>query len=195
MILARDVERVQRVLPIADATTATPVLIMLSGLPGTGKSFLARKIAERLPVTIVESDLVRKILFPKPTYTGEENAWVHRVAHVLIREQLATGRRVIYDATNLIEWHRERAYRLAEQTGSRLIVVRTVAPESVVRDRLAHRRTAPQVKDLSEADWHVYEMLKPTAEAVRHPHLVVDTSEDIDSAVTRVLRVVHRTQT
>ncbi len=71
-------------------------LILLSGLPGTGKTFLARKIIERLPSVLVVADLVRKVLFPQPAYTGEESMWVHRVANVAIERMLKAGYRTIY---------------------------------------------------------------------------------------------------
>src|SRR5574340_931692 len=106
----RAVETVLEMLPGAYETTATPLLILVTGLPGTGKSFLARKIVAHVPAVIVEGDQVRKILFPHPTYAGEESAWVHRVAHTVIERLLKASYRVIYDATNLVEWHRRQAY-------------------------------------------------------------------------------------
>jgi predicted kinase len=43
-----------------------PVLVMLCGLPGTGKSTLARRLQHRLPAVVVESDRVRQRLFARP---------------------------------------------------------------------------------------------------------------------------------
>ena len=40
-----------------------PIVIAVSGLPGTGKSYFCQKLAERLPFTILESDVLRKIIF------------------------------------------------------------------------------------------------------------------------------------
>lgn len=185
------VATVYRALPRTDQTTATPVLLLITGLPGTGKSFLARKIAERLPCTIVESDLIRKTLFPQPTYRGAESALVHRVAHVLIEQMLTAGYRVIYDATNLIEWHREKVYHLADRACARLVIICTIAPESVIRERLTQRFIARDPRDLSDANWDVFQALQSDQEPVRRPHLVVDTSGDIDAAVAKVLRAVR----
>jgi hypothetical protein len=50
-----------------------PVFIVVSGLPGTGKSYFCRRLAERTPLIILESDAMRKALFPSPVYSTEED--------------------------------------------------------------------------------------------------------------------------
>ncbi|MBI4786107.1 MAG: ATP-binding protein [Chloroflexi bacterium] len=185
---ADDLRTIFAALPKTDATTANPVLIVICGLPGVGKSFLAHALVERLPAVIVESDFVRKTLFPKPTYSGLESTWVHRIAHVVMERLLKSGRRVIYDATNLYEWHRAKSYQLADRANAKLIVVQIVAPEALIRERLTKRFESRDPGDLSDATWQVYEHLRRTAEPIRHPHLVVDTSRDLNPAIIKILR-------
>jgi predicted kinase len=185
---ARAVETVLQQLPGAYETTATPVLILVTGLPGTGKSFLTHKIVERLPAVIVESDQVRKILFPHPTYAGEESVWVHRVAHAAIERLLKASYRVIYDATNLVEWHREKVYWMAHRTGAKLVIVQTVAPEEVIRTRLENRLRQREADDLSDANWAIYLQLRKRVDAITRPHLVVDTQGDMDKAIRKIVR-------
>ncbi len=182
------VEAVLQKLPGTYETTAWPALVLVSGLPGTGKSFLAHQIAERLPAAIVESDRVRKILFPHPSYSGEESAWVHRVAHAAIERLLKAGYRVIYDATNLVEWHRERIYWIAHRTGARLVIVQTVAPEEVIRARLENRRQHRAPDDLSDADWSVFLQLRRRVDAITRPHIVVDTRGDLEKDLRKIVR-------
>ncbi len=172
--------------------TAYPVLVMLSGLPGTGKSYLARKLCERVPFVVVESDFVRKTLFNPPTYSPRESALVHRVCHILIDRLLKKGLRVIFDATNLSEVHREYIYRLAERNNARLVIVQTVAPEEVVRARLEKRHTARDNHDLSDADWCVYWRMKHYQQPISRPHIVVDTSKDLEEEIQKILRVLQR---
>lgn len=188
--LAQFIAKVERVLTGSQETTAKPVLLLLSGLPGTGKSFLARRLAEALPFVIIESDVVRKILFPQPLYTAQESRWVHRTCHALMARLLKRGVRVIYDATNLIEYHRELVYRIAQKAGARLVVVKTVASEEVAQERLRARQE--EARELSDADWRVYRRMASRQEQVSHPHLVIDTSEDLEEAVAKVLRFIRR---
>jgi len=173
-------------------TTAYPVLVMLSGLPGTGKSYLARKLCEKVPFVVIESDFVRKTLFNPPTYSARESALVHRVCHILIDRLLKKGLRVIFDATNLVEFQREYVYRLAERNGAKLVIVQTTAPEEVVRQRLEKRHKARDNHDISDADWSVYARMKRRQQPIGRPHIVVDTSNNVEEAVRKILRVIQR---
>jgi len=186
------VAKVEEHLANTDETTANPVLVMLTGLPGTGKSNLARQLAEVLPFAIVESDQVRKILFPQCEYTGEESQWVHRTCHALMDKLLMKGVRVIYDATNLHERHRELVYRLADAREVKLIVVKVVSPEAVASQRLRNRQgDVKDDDDVSDADVKVYRRMSRSVDPIRRNHVVVDTSRDLRPAITKLLRLMR----
>src|SRR5213082_3338581 len=102
---------------------ARPLLVMLVGAHGTGKSRLARRLGTALDAQVVESDRVRKQLFAEPRYTGGEHAAVYGWCHTLLQSALVVGRRVIFDATNLEERTRRRVYDMAERCGARLAII------------------------------------------------------------------------
>jgi predicted kinase len=186
------VARVEGHLANTEETTADPVLVMLTGLPGTGKSHVARLLAEVLPFAIIESDQVRKILFPQCAYTAEESRWVHRTCHALMEKLLRKGVRVIYDATNLHERHRELVYRLADGNEVKLIIVKVVAPEKVASDRLQIRHDSPEEDGVSsDADWQVYRRMSRQADPIGRSYVTVDTSQDLHAAVTKLLRLMR----
>jgi len=178
-----------QLLPRDPPTSADPVLIMMSGLPGSGKSHLGRCLAERVRAVVIESDVVRKALFPRPNYRADESASVHRACQQLMRRLLTKGVSVVFDATNLVEFQRETIYALARRSGARLLIVRTVAPEEVVRHRLAGRQADSE--SASDADWQVYRRMAHREQRIRHPHLCVDTSGDLEGAVSKVMRVLR----
>lgn len=190
--LDRLVAEVEEQLTNTAETTANPVLIMLTGLPGSGKSYLARRLVEILPFVIIESDQVRKILYPQSQYTGEESHWVHRTCHALMAKLLRKGVRVIYDATNLHERHRELVYRLADREGVKLVIVKTVVSEEVTSERLRGRcEEGRDHHDISDADWRVYRRMARRPEPIGRNYVVVDTSRDVDSAITKLLRLIR----
>lgn len=166
---------------------ASPILVVVSGLPGTGKSYFARKLAERRPFAILESDFLRKVLFPQPDYSADESARLFRAVHRLIETLLARGIPLILDATNLSEHFREYLYHITENLGARLIMVRTEAPDEIVRARLAAIRAN---RSSSDADWAVYQKLKVVAEPIRRRHYVVNTAEDINPVLDRLVREI-----
>jgi predicted kinase len=169
-----------------------PAFIIVSGLPGTGKSYFCRKLAERLPFLILESDALRKSLFPAPTYSATESAHLFRTIHYLIEELLRKGIPLILDATNLSEGHRERLYNIAERLKVKLIVVRVEAPPDLVRGRLEARAEQKDTADKSDADWKVYRTMKLTAQKIRRNHYVVNTSRDITPVLDKIVREVKR---
>lgn len=169
-----------------------PAFIVVSGLPGVGKTHFCSKLAERLPFVILESDALRKILFPSPDYSLLESSHFFKVIHRLIEELLQRGTPVILDATNLYERHRERLYNIADRLGAGLILVRVEAPPDVVYRRLKARSEEIASETNSDADWAVFQKMKATAQQIRRNHFVVDTSGDISPVLDKIVREVNK---
>lgn len=168
----------------------SPVLVLVGGLPGTGKSYFCRKLAERVPFLVLESDALRKVLFPEPTYSAAESARLFRAIHLLVGRLLKKGIPVILDATSLSERFREPLYSIADRAGARLIVVWVEAPPDIVQERLTHAELGARGK--SEAGWEVYQKMKPSVERIRRKHYTVDTSKDITPVLDKIVWEVRR---
>ena len=188
--LASDVERLSQSLGQLPEPSAEPCFIVVSGLPGAGKSYFCSKLAERLPFLILESDALRKTLFPTPSYSRQESSHLFQAIHLLIQRLLRKGISLILDATNLSERYRERLYNIAERVDAKLILVRVEAPPEVIQERLKNRLVNPETK--SDADWTVYQRMKPTVQKIRRNHYVVDTSKDITPVINKIVREVSR---
>ncbi|MEE8443380.1 MAG: AAA family ATPase [Dehalococcoidia bacterium] len=169
-----------------------PVLVAVSGLPGTGKSFLSQRLAELMPLAVLESDALRKGLVPSPLYTAGESARLFRAVYELVDLLLKQRVPVLLDATNLLAVHRERLYEIAERHGAKVILVRTKAPPEVVHRRLKERAGNPMRLDRSDADWEIYLKMRASQEHIRHDHVVIDTSRDIGTGVEEILREAQR---
>ncbi len=167
------------------------LLILLVGAPGTGKSTIARKLQRVLNAELVQTDNVRKLLFPEPRYTGGEHAAVYGWCHSLIRSILQSRRAVIFDATNLEERNRRRIYDVADQYGAQTLIVWTSAPPQIVQERMLRRRDYRDEEDQSDADWSIYLQLRTKAEPIKRPHLVLNTSVDADATVNRIVARVR----
>lgn len=165
-----------------------PVLVIMTGLPGSGKTHLARNLCERAPFTLVGSDPVRAILYTSPTYSPQENSSVYEVIDAILWRLLRQHRDVIYDAVNLSERRRAALRALALDAGGRPLTVLTTAPEHTIWLRLSHRKETPGERGDSEADWEVYRKLASRAERIAHQHIVVDTSVDINPAIDEIIQ-------
>ena len=187
----RDVERLRASLPEIPPAER-PVLVIISGLPGTGKSYFSRRIVSQVPLLVLESDVMRKVLFPVPRYTPSENRRLFGACHSLIDGMLGQKVPLLLDATNLVESHRKGLYRIAERRGVGLIIVYLEAPLDVVYRRLEGRSKGVDPEDSSDADWRVYRRMQSTVQPIGRDHFAFDTSGDISPAVARVVEAIRR---
>ncbi|MDO8749845.1 MAG: ATP-binding protein [Dehalococcoidia bacterium] len=168
------------------------VLVVVSGLPGTGKSYFSQRLAQQAPLTVLESDAMRKVLTPSPIHTAKESARLFQAIHEVIDLLLGQRLSVLLDATSLAEAHREPLYRLAERHNAKMMLVLVEAPPQVVRQRLDVRGKTPLRQDHSDADWGVYQRMRPLQEPIKRDHISVDTSGDIEPVVAKVAREIQR---
>ena len=186
-----DVERFRASLPEMPPAER-PVLVIVSGLPGTGKSYFSRRVVGQVPLLVLESDVLRKVLFPAPRYTPSENRRLFRACHSLIDDLLGCKVPLLLDATNLIESHREGLYRIAEGRGAEIILVYLEASPDVVYRRLGGRSKGVDPEDNSDADWRVYRRMRSAVQPIGRDHFAFDTSGDISPAVARVVQEIRR---
>ncbi len=186
--LVSDVQRLTESLGELPELVAEPVFIAVSGLPGTGKSYFCSKLAERLPFVILESDALRKALFLSPSYSLQESSRLFRAVRLLIERLLKKGNSLILDATNLSERHREYLYSIADRLGVKLVLVRVEAPPWIVHERLETRRG--NLGSKSDADWAIYQRMKPSVQKISRNHYAVDTSRDITPVLDKIVREV-----
>lgn len=172
-----------------------PVLVMTVGLPGTGKSTFARRLAREIDAAVLESDTLRSILSPNPTVSTKESRQLFAAIHVAAGELLRRDCSVIIDATSIKEAHRQPIYDVAAATGARLVIVRLTASEATITARLARReREAGPGGEHSVAGLAVYRRMRRQEQPLLREHWQVDTSEPA-TAEEAFWRVVAACQT
>jgi predicted kinase len=108
---------------MAKIVPAKPLLVLLYGFPGAGKTFFARQLCEQLVATHVHGDRMRAELFEKPTYSKEENHIINSLMQYMTGEFLQAGVSVVYD-TNAMRVAQRRALRnMASKTGAETILI------------------------------------------------------------------------
>src|SRR3989338_8176568 len=146
------------------------MLIIVCGLSGTGKTTIARLLAERTSAAHLRTDVIRKEVFWSPDYSEAEKEKVYKLMFERA-QQLLKGGSVVLDATFLKYRHRQTARKLALAAEAPFYIVEVVCPEEIVKERLAKR-----VGDASDARFGEYLAQKNALEPIREKHLQVDTS-------------------
>ncbi|MGY1398853.1 AAA family ATPase [Streptomyces coelicolor] len=177
--------------------TAAVSLTLVGGMPGSGKSTLAGALADRLGITLLSSDRLRKQLAGIPAdrsaaagyregiYTPE---WTARTYAALLDHAsalLSAGESVVLDATWSDEAQRDAALRVAERTSTDLVALHCHVPDDVAAARLDARTSGP-----SDADASVAAAMRG-AEPPWPEAATVDTSDSLGAAVEQALAAVR----
>ncbi|TMG36777.1 MAG: ATP-binding protein [Chloroflexi bacterium] len=111
----------REVAEVPDRPHGRPAVVMLMGLPGVGKSHVARLLCARLGAAHVATDELRSRLFIAAAYTDAENRAVFATSQALVEVLLGEGHRVVVDATNLLapEDHSDADERVYERMRDR----------------------------------------------------------------------------
>jgi len=77
--------------------TVKPHLIIMVGIPSSGKSFFAEHFAETFKAPIVSYDIIRKEFFSNPSFNDEEDEMIRKVSNYILSEFLKTKKTVIFE--------------------------------------------------------------------------------------------------
>jgi uncharacterized protein len=168
-------------------------LIMLSGLSGSGKSTFGKQLAQSMGGVQIRSDAVRKHLAGIPLsskgdeslYTPDMTARTYKCVLELGSKLVMEGFTVILDAKYDRELLRASVIDLAQDRGMPLQIIHCIAPEHVLRDRLAHRTgdIADATVDLLASQQAAWEDFTP---AERAYVTTVDTTKDLSSFIRQI---------
>ena len=124
--------------------------IWITGLPASGKTALAEAIMRRLDewynmkVVSLESDSLRKILTPEPTYSRKERDWFYSVMTYMGQMLTSNGINVIFDATGNRKAHRDTARSSIDKFME--VYVKCPLEECIARDPKGLYRMAKEGK-------------------------------------------------
>lgn len=192
-----DVQTLRRYLRLTEyyARTRKPVLFLMHGVSGSGKSHLSQQLIEQTDTIRIRSDVERKRLFRELSHQGEKlslygpqmnahtlNHLQDTSAHLLIHEYS-----VIVDATMIRRRTRKTFIEMAEKLGVQVCIIACDCDQKLIEARI--KRRIIEGNDASDADITVmqdqlehYQKLTEAEEAIT---VRVDT--DDDDAIERLL--------
>lgn len=145
------------------------MVILVLGLPGSGKSYFASRLAQKINAEYLNSDRIRKELFPVRTYSESEKDAVYKALLKKMQEAIDRRKDVVVDATF---YRNEIRDKFISNIKGQIHFIEVWADEEIIKERL--KKTRPY----SEADFKVYEIIKQQWEPLQQPHLKLKSSND-----------------
>lgn len=122
----------------------SPALVLISGAPATGKTHLARRVAEALPVVVLEKDSIKETLFD--ALGQDDREWsrsLGRAAFALLRDlvesHLKARQSVVVEANFQRQYEGPWVDRMRERYDARVLELYCHADRETVLSRVAHR--------------------------------------------------------
>lgn len=167
--------------------------VLLAGLPGTGKSTLARALVVRMGGAILDKDKVREALFPgaMTDYSREQDDLCIRAmlgaAAYLTEKQRAEF--IFIDGRTFSKHDQiDEVVHAAERAGAQWRILHVTCSDEVAEARLS--RSDPE-NPAKNRDVSLYRRVRASFEQIRYPKLEVDTTEGVDKVVDEVCRALE----
>jgi len=153
----------------------TPLLFILVGHAGSGKSSFARQLAEKRNLVRLNGDSFRTALFESVDAIKEADPklkleGVFKAIDYVAKQVLVTGQSVIYDANNNKGIVRENLERMAKEVGALPIVIWIKAPKEEAIQRVQAREATVDQRQLDEnharevVERHIADFDEPSSE-------------------------------
>ena len=164
------------------------VLVILSGLPGVGKSAIAEEMGRRLQVPVISVDAIEAaILRSGIPHSFETGLAAYNVGATIAETQLAVGLTVIADAANYAEVGRAFWRTAAQRTKSAWVAVHLVcSDEAEHQRRLRERQRA--LDPFPEPTWANVQQWRDETEPWIDECLVLDTVRRVGDNIERLLQ-------
>ncbi|PIQ92569.1 MAG: kinase [Parcubacteria group bacterium CG11_big_fil_rev_8_21_14_0_20_39_14] len=151
--------------------SSKPKLIIVCGLPGTGKTTTARRLAVKINGVLLRTDEIRRRFSKKRRYTSKEKQRVYNVMFFRAKRLLQAGKNVVLDGTFAKKKNRELARKIAKELGVNFQIIEVICDENIVKQRISKR-----FADESEAKFKHYLEHKKIFEPISEKHIIINTT-------------------
>ncbi|OQP63932.1 hypothetical protein A3860_23120 [Niastella vici] len=147
------------------------MVIIVMGLPGSGKSYFASRLAKAIEVEYINSDRVRKKMITQRTYSSKEKQLVYNKMLELMKLAVIQKKDIVLDGTFYKHSIRKKFIDEA-RNATCIFFIEVRASESLIRERLKQNRAD------SEADYTVYKIIQAQWEPLQEKHLILQSTND-----------------
>ncbi|PIP38537.1 MAG: hypothetical protein COX19_12165 [Desulfobacterales bacterium CG23_combo_of_CG06-09_8_20_14_all_51_8] len=177
-----------------------PALWVVCGMPASGKSTIATELGRAFGISVLQSDAIRKqhfaslsgglspLAFESGIYSRGATALTYGRMFLLAQAEIEKGNSVVLDATFSARRFRDEALRLATDMDANIFFVECVAPDDVMKMRLAHRETRPSLSDARLTHFDAFRKgFEPLDDIRPDQRIIVQTENPVEDCMGRIL--------
>jgi predicted kinase len=165
-------------------------LIIISGLPGSGKSTVAESLASKLSVPLFSVDPIESSIIKSGLKRSFETGLAaYLVAETLAGEQLKCGLSVIIDAVNPVQEARDMWHNLVRSQNATLIIIECVLESEFHKKRIESR--IRNMHGIPEVTWEDVEDRRKTYVPWKEERLVLDTATAHEKNIKKALEYIR----
>jgi predicted kinase len=154
------------------------VLVVMTGLPGTGKSAVAEAVARALPAPVFSVDPLEAVLLRAGIDREHRSDYAaYDLAAALAESQLRLGQSAVVDAVNALERLRRWFLGLAEPVGAPAVLIETICSDPLLHRARFENRDGAIDGWVYEPTWQDVERRKLEYEPSSLERLVLDAVE------------------
>ncbi len=166
------------------------ILIVFSGLPGTGKSTISKRLIEIFPACYLRIDVIEQALKNDHRIENDVGINGYVVAYELARSNLQIGNSVISDSVNPLLITRNAWRNIAIETNSPLLEIEIICTNSKVHCKRIETREA-DISGLKLPTWE--QVLSREYESWDKEILTVDTAtEKIEAILQKIQSAIEK---
>ena len=149
------------------------MLIIFRGLPGTGKTTIARELARQLGAIYVRIDSIEQAIRDSETVNQPLNDTGYRVAYAIAEDNLRLGRTVISDSVNPIRLSRDAWIDVAHRAQARAVEVEVICSDLQLHRQRVETRSV-DIHSLKLPTWE--KVVSREYDPWDREHIVIDTA-------------------
>jgi len=161
----------------------------MRGYPGTGKSVIARAIANALHAPLIDRDVLRQAAVNVFGSHPEIGRFSYELMFALTKEQLSLGLSVVIDTTLTYRVTYEQARGIAEEFHVPMLVVHCQCSQELQRQRIEGRKG--QVSPFQITSWEEWQRWKPRFEDFDDHGCVLDTAHPLEESLAKVMDTIR----
>jgi len=162
------------------------MLIILGGLPGTGKTTIARELARKLGAVHVRIDSIEEAILDSGVLSSPINDAGYRVGNAVAADNLHVGRTVIADSVNPIPLSRDAWFEVAKCAQVPAVEIELTCSDTKEHQHRVETRISDIARSRPSLTWQ--DVVSRDYRPWNRDHIVIDTSSRTVEEIVTILR-------